>query len=285
MKKVFVVLCLTLTSHIAFADSQLHWAVRQSKGKVGEIEKLIEDGFDVNAKDHTGNTAFTWAVEYGHRDVVSLLLDHGADISVRNRHGETSLISAAVNGHQDVIRLLIKHGADVRARDNEGRTALLSASRSGYPEGFVDSYAISLLLEHGADVNAKDKSGVTPLMWVSFHGHYRMISLLLEKGADINARDKNGNTALMWNLPIDAPEFKLLFPGNLNPYQVHSLHRLQVMSLLLSQTGVDVNARDNEGKTVLQRAREEGKLDMVSLLLKHGAREFDGKGACRQVVR
>jgi serine/threonine-protein phosphatase 6 regulatory ankyrin repeat subunit B len=42
------------------------------------IEKLIDKGADINAKDGDGKTAMQKAIEYGHNDIVDFLKAKGA---------------------------------------------------------------------------------------------------------------------------------------------------------------------------------------------------------------
>ena len=55
---------------------------------------------------------------------VERLLDEGADVNIKDEGGATPLHAAAFGGHRDVIRLLMARGADVNAQDNDGDTPL-----------------------------------------------------------------------------------------------------------------------------------------------------------------
>ena len=92
-------------------------------GDTQAVQKEIERGVDVNARDDQSKTALHWAAQYGRTDTVSFLLEHGADVMAK--YGDdTSLHLAAGSGHVGVVTLLIKFGADVNAKDAKGRTAL-----------------------------------------------------------------------------------------------------------------------------------------------------------------
>ncbi|MFZ3212588.1 MAG: ankyrin repeat domain-containing protein, partial [Terriglobales bacterium] len=74
------------------------------------------------------------AVEYDNRSEVQRLLAQGADPNARDEHGVTALMKSAEDMDAALARLLIAAGADVNARDAVGMTALLTAADDGSPE-------------------------------------------------------------------------------------------------------------------------------------------------------
>ena len=89
--------------------------------------------------------ALLQATETG--DVVQMetLLAQGADVNARNAHGWTSLHVAAAGGDPAVVALLLQHGANVHAQSHIGTTPLDNAAIRGSRKAVID-----LLLAHGA---------------------------------------------------------------------------------------------------------------------------------------
>jgi ankyrin repeat protein len=88
------------------------------------VQKLLDDGVDVNWKDRTGWTALMDASGcWGHIEVVKLLLDNGAEVNIQDNNGWTALMVATINGKVECVRLLLEKGADVSSRTMDGGTA------------------------------------------------------------------------------------------------------------------------------------------------------------------
>lgn len=85
-------------------------------GDVNAVERLLELGFAVDARDHQGATALLRAAGAGKRDVAERLLEAGADPTLTAASGVTPL-AAAVNARRDtVVELLLARGVAVDQR-------------------------------------------------------------------------------------------------------------------------------------------------------------------------
>ena len=152
-------------------------------------------GWDINAADITGKTAFLWAARGGHEGVIKLLLEQEhVDPNTADHDGWTPLISAAERGHEEIVKLLLeREDVSPNTADSLGDTPLASAVQRGH-EGIV-----KLLLEReDIDPNAADSLGDTPLVWAVQRGHEGIVKLLLER-EDINPNiaDEVGDTPLI----------------------------------------------------------------------------------------
>lgn len=102
---------------------------------------LIERGVELDARDQLGQTALFQVVRDGDVATVAVLLDQGFDVNARDAEERTPLMAAAdytggTPGNKVVgspgyaiVEYLIERGADVRAADRNGRTALSAARR------------------------------------------------------------------------------------------------------------------------------------------------------------
>ena len=147
------------------------------EGRLPVLEKLLNDGIDVNVQDADGDTALIQASWDGNPATVKFLLDKGADVNAENNNGYTALIWASFYGRTEVVKLLLDKGADINAKDKYGYTALIWASRNGHTE------IVKVLLNAGADINAKNNAGETALMKASFYGYTEVVKLLKQHKA------------------------------------------------------------------------------------------------------
>lgn len=93
-------------------------------GKIEEMEKLISEGEDIEAKDEEGSTALQWAVNAGDTEAAQLLLENGADINTIDTWETTPLIYASSFDHPEMVELLLAYKPDATIKDQEGMSAL-----------------------------------------------------------------------------------------------------------------------------------------------------------------
>ena len=194
----------------------------------------------------------------------------------------------------DGIRQRHAAGADPNALDGSGHTPLTEAigGGMGYPK------VVALLLELGADPDLADAEGLTPWQTCLTRRHdrvvereYRKIRELLEAaGADRRGEELfvledaaaagqllAVRTLLDDGCPVEGPQAS---PLGAALYNGHG----EVADLLL-QCGASVEGLDADvhGMTLLMSAANRGQLDMLQLLVRHGAdvcRAVDGADGC-----
>ena len=82
------------------------------RGDVVELERLLEQGADVNSSRGDGMTALHFAAEQGDGEVVRILLRAEADVGAGTRIGHyTPLHLASRGGHVAVAKSLLEAGA------------------------------------------------------------------------------------------------------------------------------------------------------------------------------
>ncbi|HEY2384567.1 MAG TPA: ankyrin repeat domain-containing protein [Terriglobia bacterium] len=153
----------------------------------------------------------------------------------------TALTMAARSNGLESVKVLLAAGADVNQTTGYGWSALLVATQNRYYK--LGAY----LLDHGADVNLPNKGGWTPLYLATDNRniesgdypvrkpdmeHLDFIKLLLARGANVNAPIK------------DSTESRTVFTGQW---------------------------LDENGATPFLRASQSGDVELMKLLLAHGA--------------
>ena len=243
------------------------------------VELLVRKGAHIDAKNCFGETPLWQAAKEGHKEVVELLVKRGAAVDARSAgYGETPLWQAAAGGFKDVVEFLLSQGAEVDAEDHEyRRTPLVQAAPAGHIA------IVELLLRNHATIDAKNKFKRTALSQAAVTGHVAIVKLLLEKGAMAENKDIYGQTPL-WEASLRGHsevvalllqegaivDMKNTFGCPLLTQTVRN-NRIAVVKLLLER-GAFIEIRDDASdETPLCVAAKEGNLDMVNLLLEHGA--------------
>jgi uncharacterized protein len=144
------------------------------------VGRLLQRGFDPNARNPDGQTALHLALRDQSPSVAEALWRHpGLDIDALNGSGETPLMFAALRGQLDWARRLLERGAKVH---QAGWSPLHYAATGPEPK------IVALLLDRGAPIDAPSPSRTTPLMMAVRYGAEANVDLLLARGADKRLR-------------------------------------------------------------------------------------------------
>ncbi len=270
------------------------------------VKLLVDHGVDVNTPGlRNGRTPYEEALRAGNHEVAEYLLERGAKKIELDRNerfalaciagrraealaqladdptmleklghrGRVDLIHRAVDaGRPDGVRLIVELGVDVNGMvPNSGldRSPLHSATIGGNLE------MVKLLLELGADPSLCDPTyHSTPIGW-AYHGQQQHVVDYLFRFANIFDALRCDGVERVAALLEQDPSLANAADDGGNPlvFYLHpEMTRLEQMVRLLTAYGADLNARNREGKTLLDRALARGWSDFATVLRAHGAR-------------
>lgn len=243
-----------------------------ANGDMDAIRNLLQKTpQSIEEKDELGFTPLAWAAKAGQIDAASLLLSLGANPNAINSGGRYPIDWAATSGHLPVVKLL----ADKTSND-QGVTLFLAVQQQQVP-------VVNFLLEHGANPNIHYPAcnREAPLHIAARLGNFEAAKLLLAHGAHVNEWEQNGWTPLQCAVSGTSKELiELLFTNGASVQNTHGWTFFQIWALgagdtniaaILLAHGANINAKDNEGKTALHFAAQQGTLQAVEWLLKNGA--------------
>lgn len=221
----------------------------------------------MNCVDRKGSTPLHGAAAKGHTNACCLLLGRGAVPNLKESlSGRTPFHVALLKGHEELSEVLVAAGASIHIHDAGGSTPLRYAVVSG------SERAVRQLLENGADANVRAKDSYSPFAQAVALAQHYTVDLLLEFGADVNRAIRYART----------PIFVLIcgLSGYQKPRQLSELPQAamesglkvdessQLIARTLMKHGVDVNGRDDIGKSPLWYAVSRGFTTVVEELLR-----------------
>lgn len=271
----------------------LHLAALSGNEEILNI--LLDGGAELEAESKDGRTPFILAVEESQKASAQTLLDRGAN-PLSSSSGASALGLAVSNTDCEMICLILQpnvqaaqyggllevqmNGNSVSLEDTMRRTlALLVACSLGHKE------AVNLLIVNGADVNASTETGLTPLLSASAGDHIEVMQLLIKQGANTSSvRRHDGfrplQIAASESFSTEVVELLLLQKVEIDVKDeagesflalLSRLGRHEILKAVLKH-GADVNIKNSSTqKTALMEAAEGGNLEIVKLLLEHGA--------------
>ena len=166
-----------------------------SKGKLIDVQVLIQMETPVNTTDQYKNTPLHFAAHQGHAEVVKLLLGRDdIQVNAAGSHDYMPLHFAAQQGHEEVVKLLLgRPEIKVNAAAGNGVTPLHFAAQNGHIK------VVELLLSRD-DVEVNSTEGIsaaTPLHLAAQNGHVEVVKLLLGRpDVKVNATTCHGATPL-----------------------------------------------------------------------------------------
>jgi ankyrin repeat protein len=170
---------------------------------------LVQQGYDINTRDHTGQTLLHKYAAWNKPDAIATLLQHGADHEARENNWQATPLGMALHFHHwpvvevllpisnnlfDVCRmadaeraqvLLSRDASRAQQRTSMGNTALhlVSQAKQDDPDFEASVATIELLLKYGADPKALNSESKTPAQWYRQFGMDELADYLAERAA------------------------------------------------------------------------------------------------------
>lgn len=141
---------------------------------VGDADRYLAAGQDVNQRAPDGFTPLGLAVFFGHSALALRLLDAGADINARadNPQRVAALHAAVARRDAEMAEALLARGATVDLPQQQGITPLHAAAAAGRED------LVALLLRAGADPRLQDDDGRDAAEHARQHGHAALAETL-----------------------------------------------------------------------------------------------------------
>ncbi|XP_064603384.1 poly [ADP-ribose] polymerase tankyrase-1-like [Liolophura sinensis] len=231
-----------------------------------------------------------WSEADQARDIVTKL---GSNIATKNNN---TLLHGCADKSSSHVYVYANNGVPVNVQNKDGDTALHIAVRKGC------HLVAESLLQCGADLSVRNKLGQTPLDEADGHmkallemfepglvtavckGNTRMVTkLMIRLWCSVNCIVKENKTIIELaesrrnNPPAVSDCLRILQENSKTSELIHGVlseDLLTTKKILMTQKGWSINSRFGGpyGKTLLSCAIDRNNLQLVQLLLKHGAK-------------
>ncbi|KAI3553469.1 hypothetical protein CABS01_12057 [Colletotrichum abscissum] len=231
---------------------------------------LLDQGVSPNDKGDDGNTPLTTAIKEGRMEMLDELIAHGADPNVR---GSDWPIVMSVN-YPEVLEKLLPAVPDIRSFKGLMERAVVANQLE----------SVKLLLKAGVSVEDKNGGVFSPLTSAIREDNKEITKFLIEEGgADINApgehlpivkavrRCRGDDTDILELLLRHGADVNKIYRGWNAIFQAVENGDAKVLKLLVGAGGVDLDAKDDAGRTVMEIAAGRGWEESVGIIL------WDGK--------
>ena len=105
---LIVLAVLRFGSGFSLAEEPFHGPA--ASNDISAMKALLDGGLDVNALDDNGDTAITYALDYGNIEMAEFLLARGAKLDIPDREGRSLPGKIRRNGPDRSVNWLGKHG-------------------------------------------------------------------------------------------------------------------------------------------------------------------------------
>ncbi len=297
--------------------SVLHDAAKSGSKPV--LEFVLSSGVNVDCVDSTGATALMLACLHGSMTCLHLLILHGASTNLTDNRGCNVVHYACDGTSEEVLRYLMLIDQDKSwplKCDNQGRNALWHAVESKSPglcqillessPSILNSKLVNgqtvlhravscglevmrLLLDHGAKAEWLDSNSCSVIDMIVMEGHPEYIQILGLSAFESHTIVSNivPTAAASQVAGIQKPSDYEMVQLQNQFWHACSQGLLIDVKILVSQ-GIDLNCRDDDGRSGLILAGLHGHGEIAAQLLQQGAdpfiRLFDGKTALHIAV-
>lgn len=164
-------------------------AIRRGKS-IKSLEKMLDMGADIHAKDNVGMTPLMYAAAWGTPEIIQFLLDKGARIDDRDNSGDTAIFKAVKWVKPQNVYFFADKGTGLNSTGYANYTPLVAA---------LNDWNIMQNSKANADTSrlrTKNRASYKRNLERKENGLREIIQYLAAKNADPTIRDSRGRDAI-----------------------------------------------------------------------------------------
>ena len=248
----------------------------------GNVEKVLsllqKDDQSIFARNISGQTAMSYAIDKGRMKVIDLLLAYEADIDEVDSSGGSILHICVHHGSISKVETCLKIGVNMDSIDRNGDTPLIIAAKNGLED------IVRLLITSGCDISTKNREGLDALEQ-SFCSNYAGVQSILSDASETHINDswqvemleacQDGNEHQVKHFiqifGTKVLNFRHQRSNNLTPLLVASRSGHLGCCEILRESGAYVDTPDATLDTPLIESTSHNNLEIVRWLVLQGA--------------
>ena len=98
--------------------------LRSSNQERCVTHNIVEDMTEWFANEKDGSSLIHFAASEGHKEIIEKLIEEGADLNVLNNQKKTALHLAVDQWKHDIVQLLVENGAKMNLMDIDDKMAI-----------------------------------------------------------------------------------------------------------------------------------------------------------------
>ena len=248
------------------------------------LEKLIDSGYDIEAKDDNNASLLYIAVRNNSEKCAYFLINKGANIKAETKDGDTVLHAAAYNGNFEIVKQAIMSGIPVDKLGAGRKTPLYRAAQAN------QQYVCRMLMLAGAkrlpdyskvtdDLNLKNYFLTGKGNWSPSDNDSSKSKFRGNQGPDLEEKEKerwarvsrfiqDGKISELLKIVPNAEDYNSMSMYELPPACIAvKFGQLEILKYLKSVNCYLLEPEKSSGKTALHYAAQLGKDDIVEFLL------------------
>jgi ankyrin repeat protein len=244
-------------------------------GDLDQVKALVSRRRELALCEYNYTPPIHFAVREGHLEIVRFLLEQGADPTYRTYPFQDTLLTMAQDREYHEIAQLLLEILERKFPVTEGIAGFLDAAR----RGDLARIQSELARDPGLAL-ASDDTGDTALHWAAIGGHLPVIHVLLDAGANADAVRADGKRPV--HCALERRKRTALRAGVLagtllsrgaayNIYLAAVIGDDDYVRDALSRDPALSNFEDSSHQRPISAAARRNDLEMVELLLEHGA--------------
>jgi len=263
----------------------IHIASQKNQPEI--IEMLIAKGVDVNTLSSINSVPIHYAILNRAEAALETLLAHGADTNLLDGCAISALTNAVTANNKKMFYRLLPLMDDIDTVSGAGNktTPLLRAAEQGWLT------ELKLLHEKGAKLDRTGMRGQNALHSAAQNKAHDMAHYIIQHAPELASQpDDEGHTPVQKALAVKDMDMYRTLMAQWTPEKIKGPEGEALLFHTINWTcpeaiedllkrGVNINARDADGQTPIQRACAGTRFTALPVLFRHGAsiyKEIDG---------